>query len=62
MTPEIDRLRRILLTAPRGSAEILDAYDRLVDLGLCCLADEALDEREQVEAVEDERLQATRRG
>jgi len=35
MTPEIDRLRRILLTAPRGSAEILDAIDRLVDLGLC---------------------------
>ena len=61
MTPEIEHLRHVVLTAPRGSAEILDAIDRLVDLGLCCLADEALDEREQVEAVEDDRMPLRRK-
>jgi hypothetical protein len=61
MTPELARLRLTLLTAPRGSAEILDAIDRLVDLGLCCLADEAVDEREQVEAVEDDRMPLRRK-
>ena len=52
MTPELARLRLTLLTAPRGSAEILDAIDRLVDLGLCCAIDEAVDEREQLEEIE----------
>jgi len=41
-----------VLTDPRGSAEILDAIDRLVDLGLCCAIDEAVDEREQLEEIE----------
>ena len=52
MTPELDNLRHVVLTAPRGSAEILDAIDRLVDLGLCCAIDEAVDEREQLEEIE----------
>jgi len=61
MTPELDNLRHVVLTAPRDSARILDATNRLVDLGLCCLADEALDEREQVEAVEDDRMPLRRK-
>ena len=62
MTPELDNLRHVVLTAPRGSAQMLYAIYRLMDLGMCCLADEALDEREQVEAVEDEGMARTRRG
>jgi len=50
--PDIEHLRHVVLTAPRGSAEILDAIDRLVDLGLCCAIDEAVDEREQLEEIE----------
>ena len=61
MRPDIEHLRHVVLTAPRGSAEILDAFDRLVDLGLCCAIDEAVDEREQVEAVEDDRMPLRRK-
>ena len=61
MTPELDRLRHVVLTAPRGSAQMLYAIYRLMDLGMCCLADEALDEREQVEAVEDDRMPLRRK-
>ena len=62
MTPELDNLRHVVLTSPRDSAQMLYAIYRLMDLGMCCLADEALDEREQVEAVEDEGMARTRRG
>ena len=52
MTPELDNLRHVVLTAPRGSAQMLYAIYRLMDLGMCCLADEAVDEREQLEEIE----------